>query len=251
MTERAEKTVKKKTHTSPSGSPGARFVITIDGPAGAGKTTVSRIVARRLACRYVDTGALYRGVAREACRAGVRGDDDMGLEKLCKHLSFQFVQTENGQRLLSNGIDITNEIRSPEITMQASALSARPVVRACLLEYQREMAKCGMVLFEGRDMGTVVFPDADIKFFLDGSEKIRALRRYRQLQQEHREARGRQSLAQVEADMKRRDRNDRTRSICPLKPAVDAILIDSSNLPIEEVVQCILSHIAAMTKKLE
>ena len=214
-----------------------KWVITIDGPAGAGKTTASRILADRLGYRYIDTGALYRGVAYEAMAAGLNPDDDAALDKLCSNLNMKFVRREKGLRLMSNNIDITDHIRTPEITMFASAVSARPVVRSALLNLQRDMGKKNVV-FEGRDMGTVVFPDADIKFFLDASHKIRAFRRYKELA-----PKTDQPLEAVERDMKRRDINDSTRSLAPLKPAKDAIIIDSTDLSIEGVVGLMESYV--------
>ena len=215
-----------------------RLVITIDGPAGAGKTTVSRALADRLGYRYIDTGALYRGVAYEARSRDIAHEDDDGLKKLCAGLDLKFVQQKNGLRLFSGNSDITDLIRTPEITMLASAVSARPVVREYLLGLQRELGKKKGVIFEGRDMGTVVFPDADIKFFLEASPKIRARRRYNEL-----ESADRQSLQEVENEMARRDKNDSNRKLAPLRPASDAIFIDSSERSISEVVELMLSYI--------
>jgi cytidylate kinase len=215
-----------------------RLIITIDGPAGAGKTTVSRILADRLGYRYIDTGALYRGVALEAISAGLRYDDDKGLEKLCSKLKMKFVHSEKNLRLLSNDLDITDQIRTPEITMFASAVSARTVVRSYLLDLQRDIGREKGVVFEGRDMGSVVFPDADVKFYLDASSKVRATRRYREIR-----STSTQTLEKVEKDIKRRDENDSTRDLAPLKPATDAIIIDSTDISAEDVVNRMLSHI--------
>jgi len=208
-----------------------RLLITIDGPSGAGKTTVSRILAGRLGYKYIDTGALYRGVALEAISAGLNPDDDTGLENVLSSLKMKFVHGEKGLRLISNDTDITNKIRTSEISMFASAASARPVVRNFLLELQRELGREKGVVFEGRDMGTVVFPDADVKFYLDASHKNRALRRYQELKSETS-----QTLHDVEKDIKRRDKNDSARDLAPLKPAEDAVIIDSTHLSAQDVV---------------
>lgn len=215
-----------------------RLLITIDGPAGAGKTTVSRELADRLDYKYIDTGALYRGVAFEARYAGVDQDDDAGLEKLCSTLNLNFVKNEKGLRLLSNNSDITDQIRAPEISMMASAVSAKPVVRKYLLGLQRNMGREKGVVFEGRDMGTVVFPDADKKFYLDASPKVRAIRRYREL-----ESKTSQTVEEVEREIRLRDENDRKRETAPMKPADDALIVDSTDLSVNEVVEMMLAYI--------
>jgi len=214
------------------------LLITIDGPSGAGKTTTSRLLADRLDYRYIDTGALYRGVALAAISTGLTPDDDTALEKLCNTLKMEFMPGEKGLHLISNGSDITDQIRTPEISMFASAVSARPVVRHFLLDLQRRLGREKKAVFEGRDMGTVVFPDADVKFFLDASPKIRAQRRYKEF-----ESVSSQTLDAVETDMRRRDENDSTRNLAPLKPAEDAIRIDSTDLSVEAVVDRMLTVI--------
>ena len=215
-----------------------RLVITIDGPAGAGKTTVSKILADRLGYMYIDTGALYRGVAFEARSKGLRLDDDKGLEALCSTLKLKFEKNKKGLSLLSNGSDITDYIRTPEVAMLASAFSAKPVVRKSLLGLQRDMGRQKDVVFEGRDMGTVVFPDADLKFYLDASYKTRAFRRFQELK-----SKSSQTVEEVEKDIKRRDENDSTRALAPLKPAKDSIIIDSTDLSVQEVVELMISYI--------
>ena len=215
-----------------------KLLITIDGPAGAGKTTVSRALAERLGYRYIDTGALYRGVAYEVSRRGIDPQNDTQLNDLCHQLQLGFVTNEKGLRLYSGQTDISDYIRTPEISMLASAISAKSVVRAYLLEVQRDIGHQKAAVFEGRDMGTVVFPDADVKFFLDASPKVRALRRFRQS-----DANSRQSLKEVQKDMQRRDTNDSTRTLAPLKPADDAVCIDSTELSVAKVVDLMLSHI--------
>jgi cytidylate kinase len=219
-----------------------RLLITIDGPSGAGKTTVSRILADRLGYRYIDTGALYRGVALAAISSGLNPDDNDGLEKLCNTLKINFVLEEKGLRLKLNDSDITDRIRTPEITMFASAASARPVVRNFLLNLQRDLGREKGVVFEGRDMGTVVFPSADVKFFLDASPKTRAKRRYDELKSINS-----QPLETVEKDMARRDKNDSTRNLAPLTPAEDAIRIDSTDLSIEDVVEQMVTVIGNLS----
>lgn len=215
-----------------------KMVVTIDGPAGAGKTTVSRALADRLGYRYVDTGALYRAVAYAARRKRMRTDDDAALEELCRGLDLKFVTSASGQRLLSAGTDITDHIRTPEITMLASGVSARPAVRAYLLKVQREMGRQKGVVFEGRDMGTVVFPDAEMKFFLDAAIETRANRRYLELQDS-----SSQKPEEVENDMRQRDQNDSTRDLAPLVPAADAVIINSTDLTVDEVIEQMLAHI--------
>jgi CMP/dCMP kinase len=216
-----------------------QLLITIDGPAGAGKTTVSRMLADRLSYRYIDTGALYRGIAYMAKSAGILPDDDAALANLCSGSDIKFIRNEKGTRLSARGKDISDHIRTPEISMLSSAVSARPVVRQYLLKIQRDMGKEKGVVFEGRDMGTVVFPDADIKFFLDASPEIRSFRRYKESAARN----SSQSLEEVETDIRHRDKNDSTRAAAPLKPAEDAVIIDATDLSAEEVVGQIEAHI--------
>jgi CMP/dCMP kinase len=210
------------------------LLITIDGPAGAGKTTVSKMLAEELGYRYLDTGALYRAVAYQVRTAGISEDDERELARLCGALRLRVEEN----RLIANGTDITDWIRSPEISMLASAVSARPVVRAALLTLQREIGRGGALVAEGRDMGTVVFPAADLKFFLDASVRQRALRRFAQYG-----GAGGQTLEAIEADIRRRDTNDSNRDIAPLKPAQDAVIIDSTALTARQVVERMLSPV--------
>jgi cytidylate kinase len=215
-----------------------KLLITIDGPAGAGKTTVSRALADRLGYRYIDTGALYRGIALAAKNQGINPQDDDDLIQLCGNLDLNFVKQDKGLGLFLDGKDISDRIRTPEITMMASAVSARPVVREFLLGLQKDLGREKAAVFEGRDMGTVVFPEADLKFFLNASTRTRARRRY-----EEQKTRSSQTLDEVERDIERRDHNDSTRDVAPLKPAEDAIVIDSTEMKVDEVVDFMVSHL--------
>lgn len=212
-------------------------IITIDGPAGAGKTTVSRLLSQKLGCIYVDTGALYRGVAYEILNQKINWEDDGFLERFLKNLDLNFLMRETGLVLMSSGRDITAYIRTPEISMLASSSSAKPQVRSALLDIQRNIACTKDAVFEGRDMGTVVFPDASFKFFLYADLTVRAKRRFDEIQEETKD------LSNVQKDMETRDKNDSKRVTAPLKPAKDAVKINSSFLTIEEVVEKMLGYI--------
>ena len=211
------------------------LLITIDGPAGAGKTTVSKMLARKLKYEYLDTGALYRAVAWVVRKAGIAPEDHQGIGQICELLQLKF---EAG-RLVANGKDITDRIRSPEITMMASAVSALPVVRKALLDIQRKIGKDLGLVAEGRDIGTVVFPHADQKFFLNATVRQRARRRFAQYGKN-----GNQTLEEIEADILRRDKNDSSRDIAPLEPADDAVLIDSTEMTPQKVVDFMMSTIS-------
>jgi cytidylate kinase len=211
------------------------LIVAIDGPAGAGKSTVSKLLARRLSLSFVDTGALYRTVALSARRQGIGTADDADLAALLGRIRISFKATGDDNRVYLDGEDVSKEIRTPEISLLASAVSARPVVRAGLLDLQRRLAleaPLGAVL-EGRDIGTVVFPDADLKFFLEASADVRARRRYEELFQKGSES----TLDAVLADQTKRDRDDSSRAVAPLKAAEDAVRVDTSGLPLSEVVQ--------------
>jgi len=223
---------------------GRPLIVAIDGPAGAGKSTVSRLLARRLGLSLVDTGAIYRCVALAAGRADLPLDDDAGLWALLQRLQVTFKVVGEDNRVYLDGEDVSSAIRTPEISMGASRVSGRPVVRDGLLSLQRRLALAaerGAVL-EGRDIGTVVFPDADVKFFLEANAEVRARRRYEELFQKGVES----TLSDVLADQQKRDRADSEREVAPLKAAEDAVRIDSSGLPLSEVVHALETRVQAL-----
>lgn len=220
------------------------LIITIDGPAGAGKTTVSKTLARRLGYRYIDTGALYRGVAIAVEQAGIDPDDSDALADLCRRTHLDFIVFSDELRLTLNGQDISEQIRSPRISMLASAISAKPLVRDFLMGIQRSLGGAGSAVLEGRDMGTVVFPGADVKFFLSADTGIRARRRFEELKAKQAPD---LDLVTVEQDIIKRDRDDSTRKVAPLKPADDAVHIDSTRMTIDDVVAVMLDTIRAQS----
>ncbi len=218
------------------------LVITVDGPAGSGKSTVSRLLAERLSCSYLDTGALYRAVALKALREGIDADDTSGLEALCGRTRVTLRGGPGGAtRVLVDDEDVTLLIRAPEVSMLASQVSAVAAVRRALLPIQREAAATGGIVAEGRDMGTVVFPDAPFKFFLTASIEERSRRRYLELVEKDPGI----SVDDVREDAARRDRRDSDRPVAPLRVAEGAIVIDSTNLSVSEVVEKMLGIIRA------
>ncbi|MBW1680183.1 MAG: (d)CMP kinase [Deltaproteobacteria bacterium] len=214
-------------------------IVTIDGPAGSGKSTVARLAAKRLGFVYLDTGAMYRAVAFAARKAGIAETDARALGDLCRVLDLRFEASGGRDRLFLGAEEITDLIRTPEMDMHASRVSAVGAVREAMTALQRKMAACANVVAEGRDMGTVVFPDAAYKFFLTASPKIRAERRYRE-----RLARGEEvSFDEVAEDLALRDRQDQSRALAPLRPAPDAVRIDTGGLTPEQVVERILARV--------
>ena len=220
-------------------------IVAIDGPAGAGKSTVARQLARRLGFTMIDTGAIYRCVALAARRKGLGWEDDEGLRRL---LDLGLGLAFRDDRVLLRGHDVTEAIRTPEISRGASVVSARPVVREKLLELQRELGRSapkGAVL-EGRDIGTVVFPDAPVKFFLTASDEARAQRRFSELSEKGLSV----GLSSVLSDQRRRDKDDTERAISPLRAAADAILVDTTGLDLNEVVDHCYAEASARLKHL-
>ena len=214
----------------------AKLSVAIDGPSGAGKSTVARALAQRFHLIYVDTGAIYRTVGLAVQRAGVSSKYAEAVVALLPAMQIDIrYDGEGAQRMLLNGEDVSEEIRTPRISIYASDVSAIPAVRAFLMDMQRSMAEKHSVVMDGRDIGTVVLPHADVKVFLTASAEERARRRYLELK-----AKGRgDSYAEVLRDIEYRDLQDSTRAAAPLKPAADAAFIDSSKLSFEESVEAL------------
>ena len=207
-------------------------IVTIDGPSGAGKSTICQLLAARLGYAYLDTGAMYRAVGLKIERTGTDCDDSGALAQLLAAIDLQLLADGGETRVILDGEDVSEAIRTPEMSMVASRISALPVVREKLTTLQREIGGRGKVVAEGRDMGTVVFPGAAWKFFLDATPEERARRRVLQLKEKGQQVDEEETLAQI-ID---RDRADSSRALAPLQPAEDGVIIDSSKRTIDEVV---------------
>jgi CMP/dCMP kinase len=220
-----------------------RLIIAIDGPAGAGKSTVAKHLAAHFGLLNLETGAMYRAFALKALRSGIDPDDAAALQRLARATEIALEPTPAGNRVLLDGEDVTDRIRDPEVTQAASRVSVHPAIRAWMVDLQREMGKAGGVVMEGRDIGTVVFPDADIKFFLDASPEARSQRRYEQAAGPVSIAASADGMSQADItrELRERDERDRNRAQSPLRPAPDAIIIDSTWLSLEEVLDQIES----------
>ena len=214
-------------------------IITIDGPAGAGKSTVSKALAKKIGYVYLDTGALYRALAHKALKVKISLEDTAALAKLCSGTTVSLKNIEGKMAVLVDGEDVGDKIRTEEVGLAASKISAFAVVRESLLNLQRQAGMQGGIVAEGRDMGSIVFPHADYKFYLDANAEERIKRRYNELLAK---GDGVEYMA-IQKDMMARDNQDSQRKIAPLAAAVDAIIIDSTGLSVEGVVEKIIQHI--------
>jgi cytidylate kinase len=220
------------------------LIIAVDGPSGSGKSSSSRLLAEHLGYQYVDTGALYRIIGLLAVENNVSSEDVTQLAALCEGLALRFLPEAHGLRILLGERDISTAIRRPEVSQMASKVSAQPIVRQRLLSVQRELGASGGVVMEGRDIGTKVFPEADVKFYLDASPEVRGRRRYAELQQQGVTT----DLQETIQEMAERDQRDSSRTHAPLQRAGDAVFIDTTALPLVEVVETMVRTVQAARK---
>lgn len=212
------------------------YKIALDGPSGSGKSVMARAVSKQLNILYVDTGALYRAIGLYMFRNNIDISDENAVVSNLADISLELAQSEDGQVVMLNGENVNKDIRLPEISMYASKVSAIPKVREFLLDIQRNTSKKNNVIMDGRDIGTVIFPDAEVKIFLFARDEIRAQRRYKELLEKGIET----TYEEVLSDMLKRDENDRTRAVAPAVPAGDAVMLDSSELNIEQTISEII-----------
>lgn len=213
--------------------------VAIDGPAGAGKSTIARAAAKKLGFIYVDTGALYRAVGVYSLRNGLDTENPETVEGTLPHIQVELQFQDGVQHVLLNGEDVSEEIRTPKASMAASAVSAVPAVRQFLFDLQREIAAKNDCIMDGRDIGTVVLPQAEVKIFLTASPETRAMRRFKELQEKG----APDTYEAVLADLKQRDYNDSHRDVAPLKPAEDSVLVDTSALTLPQSVEKVIEVI--------
>jgi cytidylate kinase len=228
------------------GKPSKRkgLTIAIDGPSGAGKSTVASSLGKRLGYLYIDTGAMYRSVALGVKKKGIYPEDELAVSQLASSLHITFVIEEEQTRIFCEGEDITEAIRTPEISRLASSISRQKGVREALVRMQREMGREGGVILEGRDIGTVVFPDADVKFYLDAEDDERVRRRYREMVEKGVKV----DFKETQEELLQRDHNDMHRSHSPLRKADDALFIDSTHRSVEEIVEKMIRIVKAKSK---
>lgn len=211
--------------------------IAIDGPAGAGKSSIAKLVAEKLTFVYIDTGAMYRTMALYCLKHGIDTEDRTQVEGRCDEIDIKIAYEDGEQQIYLNGDNVSSEIRREQVGNQASVVASYPKVREKLVSLQRQMAASSDVIMDGRDIGTVVLPDAEVKIYLTASSAVRARRRYKELQDKGVEC----DLNKIEEDIIVRDRQDMSRDVSPLRQAEDAVLLDSSDLSIEEVVDRIIA----------
>jgi cytidylate kinase len=219
--------------------PGKKLTVAIDGPSGAGKSTVAKRLAKELGYTYMDTGAMYRAFAAKVRQGGIDLDDEDKLREALRRTSIELTEREGSLRVSLDGRDVTAEIRTPELSQWASKISALGPVRERMVEMQRAMGARGGVVAEGRDIGTVVFPDAEVKFFLTAGPEERARRRFAELQGQGKQV----SLQETHEEMKERDRRDQERALAPLRRAEDAVAIDSTGRSVEQIMEQIMQAI--------
>ncbi|HYA91051.1 MAG TPA: (d)CMP kinase [Thermodesulfobacteriota bacterium] len=221
-----------------------RLTIAIDGPSGAGKSTVASSLGRRLGYLYIDTGAMYRSVALRVKKKGIIPEDELTVGQLASSVHITFAMGGEQTRIFCNGEDITEDIRTPEISRLASFISRQKRVREALVRMQREMGREGGVILEGRDIGTVVFPDADVKFYLDAESDERVRRRYDEMVEKGIKV----DFKEMQEELLQRDHNDMHRSHSPLKKADDALFVDTTHRSVEEIVEEMARTVKARTK---
>ena len=220
------------------------IAVAIDGPAGAGKSTIARAAAAQLGFVYVDTGALYRTIGLAVCRRGIDGTDVPGILATLPEIQVGLTYQDGAQHVLLDGEDVSDAIRTPQISTYASQVSSVPEVRAYLLDLQRDLARRQSVIMDGRDIGTVILPDAKVKIFLTASPEKRAARRCAELREKGQDV----TVEDILADMERRDALDASRATAPLKQAEDAVLVDTSDLTLEQSIEAVLTVICDKMK---